>query len=150
VYGPEDVSLNRFLGFARFLPFVPVIGDGKTRINPLLIDDLAAHVAAALVREDLAGRVFEIGGPEVLTMDDVIRVALKVSGRRRVLMHQPVWLMKLVARVVQHVPGRPLTPGAVDFITMDGVADIGPLMETFGLQLTPIERGLATYLTRPV
>jgi NADH dehydrogenase len=148
IYGPHDVSLNRFLGFARFLPFIPVIGNGRTRINALFINDMAAHVAAAVGRDDLRGRTFEIGGPKIMTMDEVIRTALRAAGKRRFLLHQPVWLMKIVARVVQHAPGRPLTPDAIDFITMDGIADTGPLTEAFGLPLTPIEEGLATYLPR--
>jgi uncharacterized protein YbjT (DUF2867 family) len=145
VYGPGDNSLNRFLGFARYLPFVPVIGDGKTRVNPVFVEDVAAHVRAAVERGPM-NAVFEVGGPEVLTIDDVIRTALRVAGKRRLLLHQPVALMKAVAAVVQHVPGRPLTPDAIDFITQDAVAETGPLREAFGLELTPLERALATYL----
>ncbi len=145
VYGPGDNSLNRFLAFARFLPFVPVIGDGKTRVNPVFVDDVAAHVVAAVERGPM-NAVFEIGGPDVLTMDEVIRTALRVAGKRRFLLHQPAPLMKAAAAVVQHLPGRPLTPDAIDFITQDAVADIGPLREAFGLELTPLERALATYL----
>ncbi len=148
VYGPGDVSLNRFLGFAKFLPFVPVIGNGKTRINPLYVEDLAAHVVAAVQKPEARGRIFEIGGPEVLTMDDVIRTALGVSGRRRLLLHSPKPVMKLVASIAQFAPGRPLTPDAIDFITMDGVADTSSLREVFGLRLTPLEEGLAAYLKR--
>lgn len=146
IYGPRDVSLNRFLGFARFLPFIPIVGDGKTRISALFIDDLAAHVVAAVERDDVRGRIFEIGGPDVLSMDEVVRAALKAAGKKRFLMHQPASLMKMVAGIAQHLPGRLLTPDAVDFITMDGVADTGPLVEAFGLRLTPIAEGLATYL----
>ena len=148
VYGPNDVSLNRFLGFARWLPFIPVIGNGKTPINPLFIDDLGAHVTAAVERDDLRGRVFELGGPDTMTMDEIVRAALKAAGKKRFILHQPKFLMKLVASIVQFAPGRPLTPDAIDFITQDGVADIGPLKEAFGLPLTPIEKGLATYLPR--
>lgn len=146
IYGPRDVSLNRFLGFAKFLPFIPVIGNGKTRINALFIGDLAAHVAAAVSRDDLRGRTFEVGGPTVMTMDEVVRAALKAAGKKRFIIHQPNWLMKMVASVIQFAPGRPLTPDAIDFITMDGIADTASLVEAFGLRLTPIEEGLATYL----
>ncbi|WP_322796519.1 NAD(P)H-binding protein [Tepidiforma sp.] len=148
IYGPRDVSLNRFLGFAKFLPFVPVIGNGKTRINPLFINDLAAHVVASLSNDRSRGKIFEIGGPDVLIMDEVIRTALRVVGKRRLLLHSPKPVMKLVASVIQFAPGRPLTPDAIDFITMNGVADIAPLRETFGLPLTPLADGLATYLKR--
>ena len=146
IYGPRDVSLNRFMNFAKFLPFIPVIGNGKTRINPLFVGDLAAHVAATPGNERAMNQTFEIGGPAVLTMDEVIRTALRVKGKKRFLLHSPKPLMKLVASVIQHAPGRPLTPGAIDFITTDGVADTAALQEVYGLKLRSLEEGLRTYL----
>ncbi len=148
IYGPDDVSLNRFLGFAKWLPFIPVIGNGKTRINPLLVSDLAAHVTAAIANPNASNWVFEIGGPAVLTMDSVIRAALEASGKRRLMLHNPKPLMKLVASVLQHAPGRPLTPDAIEFITMDGIADTTALTQVFGLKLHSLQEGLATYLPR--
>ncbi|MEX0784750.1 MAG: NAD(P)H-binding protein [Dehalococcoidia bacterium] len=148
IYGARDVSLNRFLGFARFLPFIPVVGNGKTRINPLFVGDLGTHVAAAIGKPEAMNRTFEIGGPEVLTMDEVVKTALRVAGKRRFLLHQPAGLMKVGASVLQHVPGRPLTPDAVDFITADGVVDNSELRATFGLPLTPLAEGVATYLPK--
>ncbi len=145
IYGPRDVSLNRFLGFAKFLPFIPVIGNGKIRLNPLFVDDLAAHVAAAPGRPAAENRLFEIGGPDVLTMDEIIRTALRVRGKKRFLLHQPAALMKVVASVAQFAPGRPLTPDAIDFILMDPIADTASLREVFGLPLTPLAEALATY-----
>lgn len=149
IYGPGDVSLNRFLGFANWLPFVPVIGNGKTRINPLFVTDLADHVAAAIGNPAATNGLFEIGGPTVLTMDEVIRTALKVVGKQRLLLHNPKPLMKVVASVIQYAPGRPLTPDAIDFITMDGIADTAALTQAFGLPLRTLEEGLTTYLPRP-
>ncbi len=146
VYGPRDVSLNRFLAFGRFLPFIPVIGNGKTRINPLFVGDLARHVSAALQIPEAREEVFEIGGPDVLTMDEIVRTALRTAGKRRFLLHQPKVLMKLVGSVAQHLPGRPLTPDAIDFITMDGIADTSKLTAVFGLPLTPLGEALETYL----
>ncbi len=146
IYGPRDVSLNRFLNFAKFLPFIPVIGNGKTRINPLFVGDLAAHVAATPGNDATVGKTFEIGGPTVMTMDEVIRTALKVAGKKRFLLHSPKPLMKLVASVIQHAPGRPLTPDAIDFITADGVADTSELQAVYGLPLHSVEDATATYL----
>lgn len=147
-FGPEDVSLNRFLGFAKFLPFVPVIGNGKIRLNPLFVRDLGVHIAAALAIPAARDRVFEIGGPDVLTMDEIIRAALRAAGKRRFLLHQPKPLMKAIASIAQLLPGRPLTPDAIDFITMDPIADTTELRAVFGLPLTPLAEGLATYLPR--
>jgi NADH dehydrogenase len=148
IFSEHDVSLNRFLNFGNFLPFIPVIGSGKTLNYILFLGYLAAHVAAAAGNAQALHRTFDIGGPEVLTMDEIIRTALQVQGRRRLLIHQPKALMKLIGGVVQHLPGRPLTPDAIEFITMDGVADTAALQEVFGLPLTPLREGLARYLPR--
>lgn len=146
VFGPEDVSLNKILGFGRFLPFIPMVGSGKNRITPLFVDDLGAHIAASIASESARGNVYEIGGPTTLSMNDIVRTALRVKGQRRFLLPQPKFLMKAIGAVAQFAPGRPLTPGAVDFVTMDGLAHTGPLEETFGLELTPLEEALGTYL----
>lgn len=147
VYGPHDVSLNRFLGFAKVLPFVPVIGDGKMLLNPLFVTDLGRHVAAAAGGDPETRGLFEIGGPDRVTMDEIIRTALRVSGKRRILLHQPKGLMKAVAALAQFAPGRPLTPDGIDFVTMEAVADTTQLTKAFGLPLTPLAEGLATYLS---
>jgi uncharacterized protein YbjT (DUF2867 family) len=146
MFAPGDKSLNRFLNFGNFLPFIPVIGNGRSTTNILDLQDLAAHVTAASGNDAVLGKVFEIGGPEVLTMDQIIRTALEVQGRRRLLVHQPKPLMKALASLVQHAPGRPLTPDAVDFITMDATADNTALLAAFGLPLTPLRAGLSRYL----
>jgi len=149
IFGPGDVSLNRFLNFGRFLPFIPVIGDGKTRVQILYLGDLVAHVSASVGNDAARNKVFEIGGPDVLTRDEIIRTGLRVSGKKRPLLHQPKPLMKFLAGIIQHAPGRPLTPDAIDFITMEGIVDTGPLTEAFGLRLTPLEEGMKHYVNSP-
>ncbi len=147
LYGPDDVALNRFLGFARWLPFVPTFGDGKQPMQPLFIDDLGRLLADALERPEAENQTFEAGGPERLSIDDVIRTALEVAGRRRPILHQPVALGKLLATFLQLLPGPPLTPDAIDFITHEAVADNSHLESAFGgPRLTPLRAGLRTYL----
>ena len=146
VYGPEDVALNRFLGFARRLPFVPSFGDGKQLMQPIFIDDLGRLLADAVERPEAQGQTFEAGGPERLAMNDVIRTALELAGRRRPILGQPAALGKLMATFLQLLPGPPLTPDAIDFITHEAVADNSALERVFAPQLTPLREGLATYL----
>jgi uncharacterized protein YbjT (DUF2867 family) len=147
VYGPEDSSLNRFLAMSRFLPFVPVIGGGgRQRLQPVFIDDLGQAVAEAVDNRAADNRVFEIGGPDVLTMTEIIRTALEVMDRRRFLLPVPKVLMKAQSALLQLLPGPPLSPDAVEFITMDALADSSELVETLGLRLTPFREGLDTYL----
>jgi NADH dehydrogenase len=149
VYGPEDRALNRFVTFARRLPFVPVVGDGQQRLQPVFIDDVVRVVVDSLEHPAAADQTFEIGGPEVLTMDEVLRTMLAVLGKRRPLVHIPAGLMRLVGRLMDLVPvaSRPLSADAVTFVTMDALADTTALLRAFpDLRLTPLREGLATYL----
>jgi NADH dehydrogenase len=146
VYGPEDKALNRFAGFALRLPFLPVIGSGKQQMQPVFIDDVGRAVCDGLATAAARGRTIEIGGPEVMSMNEVLRTMLRVMGKRRLMLHTPVPVMKLVAALMAPLPNRPLTPDAVDFIAMDAVADNTFLIETLKPQLTPLADGLATYL----
>jgi uncharacterized protein YbjT (DUF2867 family) len=150
VYGPEDHSLNRFLGMSRFLPFVPLIGNaGKQRMQPVFIDDVGRAVAESLDNPAAADQIFELGGPDAMSMTEVVRTALQVAGRKRLLLSSPKPVMKLVASVLQFAPGRPLTPDAVDFITGDALGDPAAIQRTLGLRLTPLSEALTTYLGKP-
>ena len=118
-------------------------------MQPVFIDDLGRLLADALGRPEAEGQTFEVGGPERMAMDDVIRTALEVAGLRRPILHQPVALGKLLATFLQLLPGPPLTPDAIDFITHEAVADNSALESAFGgPKLTPLREGLATYLAR--
>jgi uncharacterized protein YbjT (DUF2867 family) len=147
VYGPEDVALNRFLGMSRFLPFVPLIGDAnKQKLQPVFVDDVAKAVAESLENPAADNQVFEIGGPEVLTMKEIVATALEVSGRKRLFLPGPKPVMKLAAAVIQFVPGKPLSPDAVDFITADALADPTEIESVLGLKMMPLREALGTYL----
>ena len=79
-------------------------------------------------------------------MNEIVRTALEVMGKRRPLLSIPKPLLRAQARFLQLLPGPPLTPDAVDFITMDALADSSELVAALGLELTPLREGLATYL----
>ncbi len=147
VFGPEDVALNRFLGMSRFLPFVPMIGNpGRQRLQPVFVDDVGRAVAEAVENPAADNQVFEIGGPEVFTMSEVVRAALDVCGRWRLMLPAPKVVMKLAAALLQFAPGKPLTPDAVDFITMDALAGPSEVERKLGVRMTPLREALATYL----
>ena len=146
VYGPRDVALNRFLWFSKWLPFVPLTGSGRQLLAPVFVDDVA-RLAADSLRDDAArDRIFEIGGPETLTMREIVRVALRVSGVRRLLLPAPAIMLKLAAWPLQFLPRPPLTPNAVDFVNQPATVDTAPLLEAMPRRLTPLAEGLGTYL----
>ncbi len=146
VFGPEDPSLNRFLGFAKRLPFVPMFGDGKQSMQPVFIDDVGRAVADAALKPEAANTLFEIGGPEVMSMNDVVKTALEVQGKKKPLLHQPVFVGKTIGTLASILPSPPLSADAIDFITHPAVADNSALMRILKPQLTTLREGLATYL----
>ena len=146
VYGPEDVALNRFVGFARRLPFVPSFGSGQQMMQPIFIDDLGRILADAVEKPGADNQTFEAGGPDRFSMDDVVKTALEIADKKRPILHQPAAIGKLMATFLQVLPGPPLTPDSIDFITNEAVADNAALERVFAPKLTPLREGLATYL----
>jgi uncharacterized protein YbjT (DUF2867 family) len=146
IYGPGDRSLNRFIGLSRRLPFVPQIGSGRQLVSPVLVDDVGRLVADALETPAAAGATLDVGGPETLTMDQVIREALRILRRRRAILHFPASLMKLAVRPLTLLPAPPMTPDAIDFIVETAPVDGGPLAAILPRRLSPLGEGLASYL----
>jgi NADH dehydrogenase len=146
IYGPGDVALNRFLGFGRLLPFVPMTSFGRQQLAPVFIDDAAKLAADSLEAAAAANQIFELGGPETMSMREIIRRALRVAGLRRPIMPAPAALMRLVAVPMQLLPNPLLTPHAVTFINQPATVDLAPLQARMPRRLTPLVEGLATYL----
>jgi NADH dehydrogenase len=115
-------------------------------LQPVFIDDVGRAVAEALVHPTADNQTFELGGPEVLSMTDIVRTALDVAGRRRLLLAAPKLVMKPAASLLQFAPGRPLTPDAVEFITMDALADPTRAEHVLGIKMTPLRAALESYL----
>jgi uncharacterized protein YbjT (DUF2867 family) len=150
-YGPADKALNRLLGFSDYLPFVPVFGRGQQRLTPVLVQDIGA-LFARLVAEPEKSRdtLFCLGGPDEVTLSEFLGLALETMGRRRLVLGLPVRLGRLLASWLQHLPSRPLTPGAVDFVAQEGAIsqdDRRLLRERYpDFATTPLREGLAGYL----
>jgi NADH dehydrogenase len=146
IYGAGDRSMSRFVWFCRNLPVVPVIGNGKTPVYPSYVKDVARSVADAARRDDAKDKVFELGGPERLTMDQVIRTVQTVLRRRSPLLHHPPGLMKLLVLPMQLLPEPMLSPTAIDFITQEVEIDPRPAFTYFGFTFRRLEEGLREYL----
>jgi nucleoside-diphosphate-sugar epimerase len=147
VYGPGDRSMARLIWMCRHLPVVPVVGDGGNPLYPLHVADLAACVLQTVERADACALTLEQGG-ERLTMDEVLRTIQGVLGRRRPLLHHPAPLMKVLSLPLVLLPRPPLSPGAVDFVTMDVEIDTGPARAYFGFTPRSLEQGLREWLGR--
>lgn len=146
-YGREDRALNRFVQIARLSPIVPRLGVAEQRIQPVFIGDIGAVVARIFERDDAWQRVYELGGPEVLTMHEVIETMLDVTGRKRLIVPVPVPLLKLGVAPLLALPKPPMTPGGIDFAVQDGLVDLTEVTKTLEFEPRTLRAGLETYLT---
>jgi uncharacterized protein YbjT (DUF2867 family) len=145
VFGRDGGILPTFLKLAKLSPFTAIMGSGKQRIQPIWIDDVGAYFAQSIDHPGAAKRTFELGGPDVVTWNELwqrIRAALGI--RRRPTVHMPIGLMRVPAVVTERLPGNiPLTR---DLLTMleagDNVVSNADALETFDVQLVPLDEQL--------
>ncbi len=95
VFGPEDDFFNRFATMAQLMPALPLIGGGATRLQPVYAGDVATAVARSL-DDSAAGKLYELGGPDIATLREIMAYVLAVTGRKRLLVPLPFSLAKFV------------------------------------------------------
>jgi uncharacterized protein YbjT (DUF2867 family) len=144
IFGREGGILPTFKRLAKLAPVTPVIGSGSQRIQPIWIDDVGAYFAAAVDKPEAAGRIFELGGPDVVSWNEFwerLKSALRI---RRPTMHVPVGLMRANALVTERLPGNiPLTRDLLTMLELgDNVISNNDAVQTFGLPLVPLDEQL--------
>ncbi len=148
VFGPDDKFFNRFAGMARTLPFMPVVR-GDTRFQPVYVGDVADAVLAAVARDDVAGQTYELGGPRVVTFRALMAMILDMTGRRKRLVEMPDGLVRLQARIGEHLPGKPLTRDQLAQLACDNVVAEGAKgLSALGVEPHAIEAVVPAYLAR--
>lgn len=149
VFGYEDQFFNRFAQMARLLPFMPVISGG-TRMQPVYVSDVADAIVACLLDPAThGGRLYELGGPRVWTFREILAFILKETRRDRRLVDIPMGVARMQAAIMQHLPGKPLTPDQLLMLSHDNVAAPGaPGLEDLGIVPTPVELVVPGYIGR--
>jgi NADH dehydrogenase len=153
VFGPEDAFFNRFAAIARLAPALPLIGGGRTRLQPVFAGDVAAAVVAAIEGRATPGATYEVGGPTVRTFKELMQFLLNTIERRRLLLPIPFELAKLPAFFLQLLPTPLLTPDQVELLRYDNVVSDQAKLERRtldGLGITPtlMEAVVPAYLQR--
>ncbi len=151
VFGPEDGFFNRFAALLRLGPVFPLFGGGRNKFQPVYVGDVAEAVFAALTRPDLRGRTFELGGPRVYTMREVLELTLRETGRDRVLLPMPLaagCALGMAGNVLARLGiAPPLTTDQVKLLRIDNVA-AGDGLAALGIRPTAVEAVVPTYLDR--
>ncbi|NNG03081.1 MAG: complex I NDUFA9 subunit family protein [Inquilinus sp.] len=149
VFGPEDNFFNIFAGLTRVSFFLPLIGGGRTRFQPVYVGDVADAVMAALESGDTAGKTYELGGPTIYTFRQLLELLLKTIDRERALVTVPWTVARLQAAVLGLLPKPLLTRDQVAQLKVDNVVAEGALtLADLGIEPIAAEIILPTYLHR--
>ena len=144
IFAEQGGALEEFKRVVKLAPVTPVIGSGEQRIQPIWRDDVATYFSQALDRPEAANRTFELGGPDVVSWNELwerLRQALHV--RRRPLVHVPVSVMRVQATLLEVLPNPPLTRDLLKVLLAgDNVVSDTAAVETFRLPLVPLDEQL--------
>jgi NADH dehydrogenase len=152
-FGPEDDFFNRFASLARFSPFLPLVGGGETRFQPVFCGDIASAVLKAVQGQAKPATTYELGGPETKSFREIMEFVLATIERRRLLVPLPFGIAKLQAYLLQLMPKPMLTPDQVDLLRVDNVVSDaaqreGRTLAGLGIEPTSIEAVVPSYLWR--
>lgn len=149
VFGAEDNFFNQFASLARFTPALPLIGGGKTRFQPVYVDDVAAAIEQILLRPESKGHIYELGGPKTYSFKELLKFITTTIYKSRALVNMPFGLASAVGAVNELLPHPIITRDQVKLLKHDNV--VSPTAYTFAhLGITPhtVEAIVPHYLAR--
>jgi uncharacterized protein YbjT (DUF2867 family) len=147
LFGAEDQFFNRFANLAMLSMIVPIVGGG-TKLQPVYAGDVADAVLAAATG-NVVGQTVELGGPDVKTFRELIEYTLKTIERHRLIWDMPLAIARLNATILQHLPGKLLTPDQVKLLRRDNIVAGDALdLASLGITPTPLDMVVPNYLVR--
>ena len=145
IFGPGDGLFNRFAGLLRIVPFVLPLAKAGARMQPVYVADVAAALCASLDDRETFGKRYDLGGPEVMTLERIVRYTAEVLGLRRVVLPLGDRLGALQARVLERLPGKLLTEDNLRSLEVDSVTGRNGF-EDFGIVPARVESIVPGYL----
>ena len=147
MFGPGDALFSTLADLARLLPVLPLIGGGHTRLQPVFVEDVAEAVASILTDPRTVGRTYELAGPGVFTLRELVSMTLHLMRKRRLFMPLPFALAEVQARLFGLLPNPPLTTGQVDLLKWDNVTSGAlPGLRELNIEPKTVEEVVPTYI----
>jgi len=120
IFGPEDSFLNLFAGLLRIAPFLP-LARADARFAPVYVGDVAEHFVNCLDDPETFGKGYELCGPRIYTLRDLVRYTARLTRKRRPVIGLPDWAARIQATVFEFVPGKPLSRDNLASLSVDSV-----------------------------
>ena len=149
IFGPEDKFFNQFASIAEFFPVLPLIGGGLTYFQPIYVGDIAKSIMAVLEKEEINNNIFELGGPQIITYKELMKILLKEINKKRFLVPIPFPFAKFQAKILQLLPKPLLTVDQVEMLKYDNiVTNKYPTLKDLKINPKTIESVLPNYIWR--
>ena len=143
IFGAGGGVLPVFRRQVRYSPITPVVGSGMRRLQPIWVEDVAAFFAKAVDAAGVTRRTFELGGPDVVTWDELYAALAASLGKRRRTLHVPIGLVRAGAALAERLPRPPVTRDQLTMLEFDdNVCDPSAANEAFGIEPIGLEEML--------
>ena len=143
IYGRGDEFITMLRSMLERLPIVPVVGSGRQRLQPVPVEQVAHGFARALALGATVKHSYDVGGPDAVSMVELLdAIASALARRRRLKVHVPIGVVRPVTQVLYRLPGYPLTPDQLTMLEEDNTCDPSAFLSTFGLTPVPLSAGL--------
>ena len=147
IFGEGDGFVSMLTRMIRLLPFTPVIGSGRYRLQPVYVDDVTSALAQCVTMEETSTEIIDLAGPERLEYLEILHIIKRVLNKRRVNIHLPLMLMKMAAAVMEKIlKPAPLTKDQLTMLVGESVGEIDKMRRLFGIEPVGFENGLSKYL----
>lgn len=147
IYGRGDEFVTMLRSMLERLTIVPVVGSGRQRLQPVPVEQVAQGFARALRLEATVKHSYDVGGPDAVSMVELLDAIAMAMGRRRPLKaHIPIGIVRPITRALYRLPGFPLTPDQLLMLEEDNTCDPSAFFSTFGLTPVPLASGLRLML----
>ena len=149
IFGPGDQFTLKLSEVIRLSPVLPIIGSGKSKVQPIFIDDVVSCIVKAVTSESFLNEMFEIGGPEQPTYEEVNIAIAEVMGIRRPLLHLPLRFLKTTAGLLDAVlPNPPVTYDQLIMLQEDNICSMRDIHDAFGIEPIKFREGLSKFIRK--
>lgn len=121
VFGPEDNFFNKFAKMSGLSPFLPLIGGGKTKFQPVYVNDIAVSIGKIIQRQNLNRQTYELGGPNIYSFKEILDYIQEVTGKKRFYLSIPFSAAKLLGSILEKLPFVILTKDQVKLLQTDSI-----------------------------
>ncbi len=148
VIGPGDGFTQKVSGIINSpSPVIPVPGSGKARFQPVYVEDLVRCFVSVITEPEKRGRTYELGGPEHLTYNEIVRSLAHALGVKKKLVHIPLGLASLGVKLLEHTPLRQATSEQLMLLNTDNICELDSVSRHFGFEPLKFNDALARFIS---